>query len=357
MGDSEQDESQKTEDPTPKKLEESRKKGQVALSKEMNNWLMLASGTLVVIFVGPGVMTKLRVLLRGYLMHADSMSIAPGNMRQLLGDSFSEVFSIMTLPITLLVIVAFLAPFIQVGAIFAPEVIKPSLEKISPAKGFTRLFSKRSLAEFVKGLCKLGIITGIGVMLLSPFYSSVDRMVGLAIPDTLAEIKFMLIRMMTGILIVLLLMAVADLLYQRWEHYKKMRMSRQELKDEYKQSEGDPHVKSRLRQLRHERARARMMQNVPEADVVITNPTHFAIALKYKQGEMVAPVCIAKGQDNIALKIREIAEEHEIEIYENPPLARSLYEVVEVDQEIPQEMYKAVAEVISYVFKKQGKLH
>jgi flagellar biosynthetic protein FlhB len=172
----------------------------------------------------------------------------------------------------------------------------------------------------------------------------------------LEELRGLVARLMVGILIILLVIAVLDVLYQRFEHYKKMRMTKQELKDEYKQSEGDPHVKARLRQLRRERARARMMQAVPEADVVITNPTHFAVALKYKPEEMPAPVCVAKGQDAIAQKIREVAKEHDVEIYENPPLARSLFELVELEQEIPQELYQGVAEVISYVFQKQGKL-
>ena len=160
---------------------------------------------------------------------------------------------------------------------------------------------------------------------------------------------------MIGILVALLVIAVADLLYQRHEHNKKMRMTKQELKDEYRQSEGDPQVKAKLRQLRTERARRRMMQNVPRADVVITNPTHYSIALEYKPEVMDAPVCLAKGLDSVALKIREIAKDNNIVIYENPPLARALYDVVELDEMIPPEQYKAVAEVISFVFKTKGR--
>lgn len=168
--------------------------------------------------------------------------------------------------------------------------------------------------------------------------------------------KTLVVRLMVGILVVLLVIAVIDLLYQRFEHYKRMRMTKQELKDEYKQTEGDPHIKARLRQLRTERARQRMIQAVPRADVVITNPTHYSIALEYKPETMEAPVCIAKGLDNVALRIREVAKEHNIVLFENPPLARVLYDTVDIDETIPSEHYKAVAEVISYVFKLRGRL-
>ena len=168
------------------------------------------------------------------------------------------------------------------------------------------------------------------------------------------ELQGLIVRLMIGILIVLVIIAVADLVYQRYEHLKKMRMSRQEIKDEFKQTEGDPHVRARLRQLRQQKSQQRMMQNVPDADVVITNPTHFSIALKYDPQTMEAPMCVAKGIDEIALRIREVAKEHDVIIYENVPLARSLYDVVDIDQTIPAEQYQAVAEVISFVFKQRG---
>ena len=251
---------------------------------------------------------------------------------------------------------AFVGPFLQIGPLFAPEIIKPDLSKISPIKGVQRLFSTRSLVEFVKGLLKLFIIGVVGTVIVYPYYGNIDHMVGLPVPALLDELKFLVVRMLTGILVVLMVVAVIDLVYQRYEHYKKMRMTKQELKDEYKQTEGDPHVKARLRSLRAERARQRMMQNVPQADVVITNPTHYSIALKYIPEEMEAPRCVAKGVDEVALRIREVAKEHDIILYENKPLARALYETVEIDEIVPPEHYKAVAEVISYVFKLKGRL-
>lgn len=356
MSDGEQDDSQKTEDPTPKKLEEARRKGQVALSREVNNWIMLMTGTVVMLAMAPAMMDGITGLMRSFIEDAHLMPEVPGGFGIVLGDTFRRVFGFMMLPLLVLMAAAFIGPFLQVGVLFAPQVIQPDISKISPVKGFARLFSKRSLVEFVKGILKIGIITTVGMVLLMPFYGSVDHMVGLAPIDMMHETASLVSRMMIGILVALMVIAVIDLLYQRHEHYQKMRMTKQELKDEYKQTEGDPHVKAKLRQLRQEKARARMMQAVPSADVVITNPTHFSVALKYNPDEMEAPVVVAKGVDDLALRIREVAKENDVIIVQNPPLARVLFDTVEVDQSIPSEHYKAVAEVISYVFRLKGKL-
>lgn len=356
MSDSEQaDDSQKTEDPTPKKLEESRKKGQVALSREINNWVMLFTGTIVVLVIGPHAMSALTRHMKTYIEKAYVMPSVPGGFGFVLGESFWAVLGILTLPLLILMVAAFLGPFLQIGPLFAPDVIKPDFSKISPMQGFKRLFSMRSIMEFVKGLLKLSIIGFVGFLLLKPFYSGVDHMIGLSVMSMMNEMQIMVLRLMTGILVVLLVVAVIDLVYQRYEHYKKMRMTKQELKDEYKQTEGDPHVRAKLRQLRQQKASARMMQAVPKADVIITNPTHYSLALQYNPDEMDAPVLIAKGIDEVAMRIREVAKEHDIPLYENKPLARVLFDTVEIDQMIPAEHYKAVAEVISYIFKLKGK--
>jgi flagellar biosynthesis protein FlhB len=356
MSDGEQpDDTQKTEDPTPKKLEEARKKGQVAISREVNNWVMILAATILMGALSVTFFSQLNKILIAYIEHAHQFPTMPGGMNILLGEGMQRVLIVMALPMLLLMAAAFLAPFIQVGPIFAPNVIKPDINKISPVKGWERLFSMRSLVEFAKGLLKLALISFVGLIILYPYFGQIDHMVGLPIPLLMVEMKTMLMRLMIGILVALLVIAVADLLYQRYEHNKKMRMTKQELKDEYRQSEGDPMVKAKLRQLRTEKARRRMMQNVPRADVVITNPTHYSIALEYKPDVMDAPVCVAKGLDNVALKIREIAKENNIILYENPPLARTLYDVVELDEMIPSEQYKAVAEVISFVFKTKGR--
>ena len=358
MSDGEQqDDAQKTEDPTPKKLEEARKKGQVAISREINNWVMLFVGTVVIAAMAPYIFSNLNDILKAYFERSYAFPSAPGGMETLLGDGFTEILKVLALPLGFLMLAAFLAPFVQVGPLFAPEAIKPDIGKISPIKGFERLFSMRSLMEFAKGILKISIIGVVGVIIIYPYFDKFEHLIDLPIPIMLDELLALFTKLMIGVLVVLMVVAVVDLVYQRYEHTKKMKMTKQEVKDEYKQTEGDPHVKARLRQLRTERARQRMMQAVPSADVVITNPTHYSIALKYDPETMEAPLCVAKGIDEVALRIREVAKEHDIILYENKPLARTLYDTVDIDETIPTEQYQAVAEVISFVFKQKGKIH
>lgn len=351
-----QDDAQKTEEPTPKKLEDARKKGNVPMSKEVNNWMMIFAGTFLLAGLSSGVLTDLSNLLEKFIAGAHDFPSAPGGMHVVLGGTVQEVLTILSLPLIVLIFIAFMAPFAQIGPLFAPDKIKPDISKVSPVKGFTRLFSMNSLMEFGKGVLKLALISIVGVAILYPYYDNLGQLIDTPLGLALDEIKGLIVRLLIGVLIVIFVVAMIDLVFQRYEHYKKMRMTRQEVKDEHKQSEGDPHVKAKLRQLRSEKARQRMMQAVPEADVVITNPTHFSIALKYDPEEMDAPLCVAKGMDELALRIREVAKEHNITLYENKPLARALYDTVEVDETIPAEHFKAVAEVISYVFKLKGKL-
>ena len=355
MAEGDEDDSQKTEDPTPKKIEEARKRGQVALSREVNNWVMLFAATLLIGLFAFPVLGRLQVLMREYIAQAHNFPVMPEGFSTVLGGLFGDVFILLLLPFIILIAAAFLAPFLQVGPLIAPEVIKPDLSKISPLKGVQRLFSMRSLVEFAKGILKISVVGVIGTIIIYPYFDRFEHFIDLETGAAVAELQYLVLKMMAGILIFLIVIAVIDLVYQRYEYYKKMRMSKQELKDEYKQTEGDPHVKGRLRQLRAQKARQRMMQSVPSADVVITNPTHFSIALKYDPETMGAPVCVAKGMDDLALRIREVAKEHDIIIYESPPLARTLYDTVEIDDTIPQEHFKAVAEVISYVYKMRGR--
>jgi flagellar biosynthetic protein FlhB len=351
-----QDDSQKTEDPTPKKLEDARRKGQVPLSREVNNWMMLFAGTFVILALGPSMMKDLLFTLRTYLEMSHELPMMPGGMKIVVMDALMDVLKILALPLMLFIAAAFLGPYLQIGPLFAPEILKMDISKISIFKGFGRLFSMKSVMEFVKGILKIGIVSVVGYMILLPFYGGVEHMVGLPIEQMLIELKALVVRLMMGILVVLFVIAGIDLVYQRYEHFKKMRMTKQEVKDEYRQSEGDPHVKAKLRQLRQEKARARMMQSVPDADVIITNPTHYSVALKYDPATMEAPIVLAKGVDELAMRIREVAKEHDIIIFPSPPLARVLFDTVDIDEAVPPEHYKAVAEVISYVFKLKGKL-
>ncbi|MGH1399257.1 MAG: flagellar biosynthesis protein FlhB [Alphaproteobacteria bacterium] len=356
MSDDNTDDSQKTEDPTAKKLEDARKKGQVPLSKEINNWMLLFAGTIVIAAFSGSIFEDLAVLMRTYIEQSHAMPRMPGGLGVVVGDAFKQVFMILGVPLAIFVLAAFFSPFIQIGPLFSAEAMKPDISKISIIKGFSRLFSGRSLMEFAKGILKITTIGVVGTIILLPYFEKVEHLIGLPIPSLLLEIKDLIIWLMIGVLIVLLVIAVIDLVYQRYEHSKKMKMSRQEIKDEFKQSEGDPHVKGKLRQLRAEKSRQRMMAAVPEADVIITNPTHYSIALKYDRETMDAPLCVAKGTDEVALRIREVAKDNDIEIFENKPLARALYDVIEIDQSIPSDYFQAVAEIISFVFKKKGKI-
>ncbi len=351
----EQDDAQKTEDPTAKRLDDARKKGQVPLSREMNNWLMLFAGTVVVTAMSGPLMSGLLDVLRSYLERAHAFPAGNGGIAIALGEGTKQVLHLMMKPLMLLFTIAFFAPFLQIGPLWSPEAIKPNISKISPISGIKRLFSSRSLMEFLKGILKISLVSVVGFVIVSPYFAGLEHLVGASMTIVLSELLDLVLRMMIGILITLLIVAVIDLVYQRYEHNKKMRMTKQEVKDEHKQAEGDPHVKGKLRQLRSQKARQRMMQNVPTADVVITNPTHFSIALKYDPETMDAPVCVAKGMDDIALRIRELAKENDIILYENRPLARALYDTVDIDEVVPAEHFRAVAEVISFVFKMRGR--
>lgn len=356
MSDDSADDSSKTEDATPKKIEESRKKGQVPHSRDMDAWLMLLAATLLVGTAAPGIMLQLTDILRDYLQNAHAAEM-PGDFRTVVGGTIIKVAILMIIPFAVLMFMAVIGPFSQVGALFSPEAITPDFGKVSPMAGFGRLFSIKSVVEFIKGLLKISILTIVMLNILMPYLKGgLEQMIDQPMDLWLDDFLGLTMKMLIGALVALFVLAVGDVVYQRYDYYKRLRMTKQEVKDEFKQTEGDPHIRARLRQLRMEKARQRMMQAVPTADVVITNPTHYAIALKYDQKMMDAPTVVAKGADLIALRIREIATENKIVIVENAPLARSLFANVEIDQMIPPEFFKAVAEVISYVYQKQGKI-
>jgi flagellar biosynthesis protein FlhB len=209
--------------------------------------------------------------------------------------------------------------------------------------------------EFIKGVIKLAIVAWIAYYLMAPELDRAEQLMDMDVIDVLAEIYWLVIRLMIGVVAFMLVVAVADYVYQRFEYMKQLRMSRQEIRDEHKQSEGDPQVKARLRQIRMDRARRRMMAAVPTADVVVTNPTHFSVALRYDSETMAAPSVVAKGVDTVAFRIRELAKQHDVPIVENPPLARALFAGVEIDQQVPEAHFKAVAQVISYVYRLKGR--
>ena len=266
-----------------------------------------------------------------------------------------DMAAVMAPVFGLTLIAASVSGFVQHGFLLTTDKLQPKLENISLLKGVKRMFSLKSIVEFIKGILKMAIVGAVAFALIEPQMERITSAIYMAPSDILYLLWTLALRMIAGVCAVVTLIAGVDFLYQRFEFHKSMRMSKQDIKDEMKQTEGDPIIKSRLRQLRIEKSRKRMMAAVPEADVVITNPTHYAVALKYTSGEMAAPVVVAKGLDNIALRIRQVAKDSDVPIVENPPLARALHGGVKIDQAIPEDYYRAVAEVIGYVWKLKGK--
>ncbi len=346
----ERDDTERSEDPTQKKLDEALKRGDVVKSQEVNTWFVIAGGALLLSsFAGP-MASSLSTTLRGLVANSYQIPVDGRGVLSLSGRIGGEVLAAIAIPFLLLMLAAIAGNMIQHRLVWSGEQLKPKASKISPLAGMKRLFSKQALANFVKGLIKIVAIGAAMTALLWPVRTRLDGLVSTDIAGTLALTHSLSIDLMGAVVAILAFVAAADFLFQYRQWFERQKMSMQEMKDEYKQTEGDPTIKARIRQLRQSKMRQRMMANVPKASVIITNPTHYAIALQYDKG-MNAPLCVAKGVDAVALKIREVAGAHNIPIIENPPLARALHATVEVDQEVPPEHYKAVAEVIGYVMR------
>lgn len=349
----EQDQSEKTEDPTAKKLKDARDKGQVPKSKELNTWLIMGTSTLIVIVLGPVIASSIANDLSVFITQPHAIDPDFGNLRRTLVELLVDVGWALSLAALLLMITAAGAGLVQHGPVFSFHSIKPDFSKLSLIKGFQRQFSLKQFVEFLKGVLKMAVVGVIGFSVIAPNFDTLPLLIQVEPTVAFDRLYELSVLLMGGVLGAAAVLAAADLMYQRYEFNKQQRMSRRDIKDEFKQSEGDPMVKARLRSIRMEKARQRMMAAVPEADVVITNPTHFAVALKYSEAEMEAPVVVAKGADFVAQRIRELAQENDVPIVQNPPLARALFQV-DIDQMIPEDSFKAVAQVISYVWRLSG---
>lgn len=352
----EQDDSQKTEEPTQRKLEQAREKGQIAKSQEVNHWFIILSFGLTLAIFAPYMARGIMESLQPFMAKAHALPTTGPGLGDLLLDTFLGIAAALALPFGVTIAAALAAGFLQTGFLVTAEQIKPKLEKISLLKGAKRLFSARALVEFAKGISKLAIVATVVFLLVWPERDRIPRLNELTIPEILDTLRWLGLKVVSGVLAVMTVIAALDFSFQKYQHYKQMRMSRQEVKDEYKQTEGDPQIKQKLKQLRMEKSRKRMMAAVPDADVVVTNPTHYAVALAYEHGEMAAPKVVAKGADLVARRIRDVAEENDVPVVENAPVARALYAAVDVDEEIPPEHYKAVAEIIGYVMRLKGKM-
>ncbi len=341
----------KTEEPSQKKLDEARQKGQVPMSREVTHWMMILAAGIIVMMLGPTLGHTLYTDLAGLWTHPHEFLFDNNNIGDFLSELVFKVIGAVLLPFIMLMIAGILAHILQQGVLFAPDHITPKMERISIYKGFGRIFSMRSVVELAKGITKIAIIASVLYVVMMPVFKESPHFITYDMADLLRLLYQLTGKVLLVVVSVLTVIAVVDWLYQRISFMNQMRMSKQDLKEEYRQSEGDPIIKQRLRQIRADKARKRMMAAVPKSTVVVTNPTHYAVALLYEPDSNEAPKVVAKGVDAIALRIRKVAEENQVPIMENPPLARSLYSTVEIDQEIPVEHYKVVAEVISFVMK------
>lgn len=352
-----QDESQKTEEPSEKRLREAREKGDVPRSQELNYFFSFVAVLLIVFFAIRWMVSGLGRVIKPFIESPDLLRMDNGGAGNALQTLILEVGTIMLVPMGVLIVFVIAGSLVQHGLLFSSEPLTPKLSKIGLTGGAKRMFGTEALVNFVKGMIKLIIVGAVFLAILWPQRSSVPQMALFEVQQILPLVTRWVLYLILAVTLIMSVIGIADFSYQKHKYTKKHRMTKQEVKDEFKQTEGDPTIKGRLRQLRLERSRQRMMAAVPFADVVVTNPTHFSVALKYDPASMGAPKVVAKGVDEVAMRIRVVARKNDVLLLENPPLARTLYASVDIDQEVPPEHYQAVAEVISYVMRAKGEFH
>ncbi len=354
MSDEAPEKSQKTEPPSEKKLRDAHERGDVAKSQEVNNWFILSGSALVLVLLAVPTGTGLTQSLRVLMDNAEKYEIGSQALTAFWNNLAGSILLVALLPLAVLATFGIAANLVQHAPLLSLDPIKPKFSKVSPIQGAKRLFGQEALVNFAKGLLKLAIVSAVLWFVLAPEMNSLENMVTMEPATILQETMDLSLKIFGAVLAVVTVIAIADFMYQRHRWWERQKMTIKETRDEYKQQEGDPKIKGRIRQIRMERSRRRMMAAVPEATVVVTNPTHFAVALKYESG-MAAPRCVAKGTDAVALRIRELARNSDVPVVENPPLARALYKSVEIDQTIPTEHFRAVAEIIGFVMRLRQK--
>ena len=347
----ENDEDQeRTEEATSRRREEAREKGQVARSHELVSVGILVACLIYFYFGTSGLLKNIMTLMTFGFRVAGTTDITQASINGIIAGYIFKGFIILFPLMLTVVIAAVLGNVLQVGVMFSQESIQPKLSKIDPIKGFERLFSLRSLVEMIKNIFKMCIVGSVAYLVIKSELDNMFTLMEQSVWRTLVYLGGVCFKIVLTTTIVLIILAILDYIYQRWEYEKSLRMTKQEIKDEFKNTEGDPLIKARIRRLQREAAQKRMMAQVPKADVIITNPTHLAIAIKYDPDNMQAPMVVAKGADYIAEKIRQIAQENDVLIVENKPLAQVLYKVVNINDFIPETVYRAVAEVLAYVY-------
>lgn len=338
----------KTEAPTQRRLEEARTNGDIPKSADVASLASLLGASLVILFNGPAACAEMATRLAPFLAQAGAMDVSPGGL-ETIGRSAAEA-ALPGLWVLLAAIAAAIAAnFLQQGFVWAPSKLAPDFSRLSPAEGFKRVFGLDGLMHFLRSLMKLIAVGAVTWMVLRPKATLFQNLSAINVAAVLPLSQELLRAVIIAVLIALGVIAMFDFFWQRQRFMDRLKMTKEQVKEDTKQAEGDPHVRAKIRQLRMKRGRARMIQSVPKATLVLMNPTHYAVALRYVQGETAAPICVAKGVDALALKIRDVAREHEIPVVEDPPLARALYAAMDVDETIPREHYQAVAKVIGFV--------
>jgi flagellar biosynthesis protein FlhB len=350
------DPTQQTEEPTQRRLEQAHEHGDQVKSIEVQTLILLFGGTLAIAVFGQSTAMKLAHLFNMFISEPDRMATDGNALMAMFRALLGQLLIILGPVFVMLMAFGLGSNLAQNRPRFTPERIKPDFSKLSLVNGFKRMFGIDGIAMLFKGLLKIGIV-GLAIWTqVWPARSGLEAVLDQSPAAVAGDMTRLMFHMLIAALAAVAAIAAADYLLQRHEFTKRNRMSKQEIKEEFKETEGDPQIRARIRQIRNERSRKRMIANVRKATVVITNPTHYAVALQYEQGKTPAPLCLAKGADAVALRIREEAKKYDIPIVENPPLARALFASVEVDEQIPSEHYKAVAQVIGYVLRLAGKL-
>jgi len=344
-------EQEKTEPATPKRLQEMREKGQVAKSREVPSIAVLIASLLVFYFLGSTMLKEFIELMQWSFSSSGSLQLREANIQWLLIEYLQRCWRIVAPLMVVIIAVGLFSNYLQVGFIFSFEQVVPKLSKLDPIKGFARMFSKQSLVELIKSILKVMVVAYVAYFTVKGELEHIIPIMDMEIWSILKYIGDVCFKIILRTSWVLIALAFLDYIFQRWNFQQESKMTRQEVKDEFKQREGDPLVKSRVRQVQREMARRRMMEAVPKADVVITNPVHLAVALEYKAQQMIAPKVTAKGARLMAERIKEIARENQIPLVENKPLTQALFSSVEIGQEIPMVFYKAVAEILAYVYR------
>lgn len=347
---------ERTEDPTGKKLGDAREKGQVAKSQDLVSAIDWAGVLIMLLLVGSLLVKSMGTMMRRTLEDGGGLSALDlgGMTGTVLFAMFHSAVAILPF-FAAFIVISVAAHFVQYGALFTTEPLTPNLNRLNPIEGFSRIFSMRGAVRTILGVAKVLLITLIAYLVIFPDLPQIAQLPNLTTVAGLHRVWSMMLTLATWLIVVMILIGAADFFYQRWQHTKDLRMTKQEVKEERKSMDGDPHVRGRRRQMMRSIAMQRMGQAVPSADVVVTNPTHFSVAIKYDPDKMAAPRVVAKGADFMAMRIRQLASLHAVPMVERPALARALYAAVEVGQEIPQEQYQAVAEVLAYVYRLEGR--